>query len=321
MRRVPRGTIEKSDLSGREEATTRMRILAALALLFVWSQAGAQDVESLPPLPPLNEPASDLRLPGKVVWADLFTNDVDSARKFYEQVFGWEWREVTGEPQPYGLLYMGGQRVAGIVKMDPPEGESTFGRWVHFVSTDDIKKSASYIIDRGGEELLAPVTHANRGEFAIYAGPEDEVFGIIRSSSGDRADYQSRIGEWIWWQLFTSDVASSVDALQGLFGYEAETEQVLPDVAVVQLSAHGHARAVVAPLPPDPEAKATWVGFVRVDDIGQSVEKVVAAGGKVMLPPDPEILGGDIAVIADPVGTLLGVMRWDYPADEGGAQP
>ena len=74
------------------------------------------------------------------------------------------------------------------------------------------------------------------------------------------------------------------------------------------------ARAAVGPLPDDPEAISTWVGFVRVNDITGTLEKIVANGGEVMLPPDSKILDGDIAVIADPSGTLLGLLRWDYLA-------
>ncbi len=299
-----------------------MRMLAVSALLFVCGSAGAQDVESLPTLPPLADPATNQHLPGKIVWADLFTSDVDRARRFYAGVFGWDWRDVTQEPQRYGLLYKGGQRVAGIAHLDPPDGESRYGRWVHFLSTKDVPKTGKAIVARGGEELLAPVRHAERGEFGIYAGPEQEVFGIIRSASGDPADYQARIGEWIWWQLFTGDVRSSVASLQAVFGYESMEEQAEPELVVVHLLAHGHARAVVGPLPEDdPQAASTWVGFVRVDDVRGTLEKVVANGGKVMLEPDPQILDGDLAVIADPVGTLLGVMRWEYPPQQEAARP
>ena len=298
-----------------------MRFLAASALLFVCAPAAAQQVESLPPLPPLTTPATNEYLPGKVVWADLFTNDVERARQFYERVFGWEWRVVTREPQHYGLLYKGGQLVAGIAHRDAADGHSDYSRWVHFVSTEDVGKTGGAIVAGGGEELLAPVSHPERGEFGIYAGPQQEVFGLMRSSSGDPGDYQSRIAEWMWWQLFTPDVRASVASYQSLFGYDTDEEQLTPEVLIVHLSTHGHERAAIGPLPDDPQAFATWIGFIRVDDVARTLEKVVANGGKVMLAPSPEILGGDIAVIADPVGTLLGLLRWDYGARQGGMGP
>lgn len=297
-----------------------MRILAAAALFFLCALAGAQN-ESLPPLPPLTDPASNQHLPGKFVWADLFTNDVARARRFYERVFGWDWRIVTVEPHYYGLLYNDGEAVAGIVHRDAPEGHTDYGRWVHFISTTDVGKTGGAIVGKGGEELLRYRKFPERGEFAIYSGPHREVLGIIRSSSGDPADYQGRAGDWIWWQLFTHDVQAAVAYYRALFGYDAFEKQDKPGFLVVHLSAHGYARAAVGPLPDDAQASPNWIGFIRVGNMTRTLEKVVAEGGKVLLAPDPEKLQGDLAVIADPVGTLVGLLRWDDPQHGAEVQP
>ena len=260
-------------------------------------------------------------MPGKFVWADLFTNDVEAARSFYEQVFDWDWRLVTDKPRYYGLLYNDGEAVAGIVHRDAPDGHRHYGRWVHFISTADVKKTGEAIVGEGGEELLAYRKYTARGEFAIYAGPHREVLGIIRSSSGDPADYQVGVGDWIWWQLFTSDVQAAVDYYQALFGYDALEKRDAPGFLAIHLSAHGYARAAVGPLPDDAHSSPNWIGFIRVGDMTRTLEKVVAEGGKVLLKPDSEKPQGGLAVVADPVGTLVGLLHWDYPQHGKEAQP
>src|SRR5262245_31241075 len=45
-------------------------------------------------LPPLTTASGNPRLPGKFVWADLVTDDVLTARKFYAQLFGWTFWEM-----------------------------------------------------------------------------------------------------------------------------------------------------------------------------------------------------------------------------------
>ena len=297
-----------------------MRIFAAAALLFLYTSAGAE-IKPLPPLPPLTDPATNEHLPGKVVWADLFTNDVESARRFYERVFGWNWRVVTREPHHYGLLYNGSEAVAGIAHRDAPNGQGEYGRWVHFVSADDVRAIGDAIVAKGGEELLAYGNHAERGEFAIYAGPHQEVFGLIRSSSGDPRDYRARIGDWIWWQLFTQDVDAAVATYQALFGYGVDQQEVTSGLTIVHLSAHGYARAAVGPLPKDAGSSSTWIGFVRVGDMARSLAEVVENGGKVLLEPDPNVLESGVAVIADPLGALFGLLRWDYPEGKGEMRP
>ena len=68
--------------------------LMALALLGAVAHAGCAS-RSGPPLPPLNDPAADEHLPGKFVWADLFTSDLPGARRFYGELFGWESADLS----------------------------------------------------------------------------------------------------------------------------------------------------------------------------------------------------------------------------------
>ena len=42
-----------------------------------------------PELPPLTTESGASRLPGKFVWADLATDDIGAAQKFYGALFGW----------------------------------------------------------------------------------------------------------------------------------------------------------------------------------------------------------------------------------------
>src|SRR5262245_11723679 len=67
--------------------------LATVALFLLVSFGFAADP---PPLPPLTTVSGSPRLPGKFVWADLVTDDVAAAQKFYGQLFGWTFREAGG---------------------------------------------------------------------------------------------------------------------------------------------------------------------------------------------------------------------------------
>src|ERR1700690_853062 len=66
-------------------------LLAATALLFCTSRTFPADS---PTLPPLTTVSGNPRLPGKFVWADLVTDDVPAARKFYSGLFGWTFRDL-----------------------------------------------------------------------------------------------------------------------------------------------------------------------------------------------------------------------------------
>jgi predicted enzyme related to lactoylglutathione lyase len=57
-----------------------------------------------------------------------------------------------------------------------------------------------------------------------------------------------------------------------------------------------------------------------VDDIAGTLNKVRAAGGKVLVEPRADLLESNLAVIADPRGGVLGIVNWIYSDDAGSAK-
>ena len=108
---------------------TLSSFLLALLLLGAGAHATLASEPALPPLPPLNDPATDDRLPGKFIWADIFTSDVPGARRFYAEMFGWEWRWISKHPDHlYGMFYMDGIAVAGVAHREAPVLRSRHSR-------------------------------------------------------------------------------------------------------------------------------------------------------------------------------------------------
>lgn len=52
-----------------------------------------------------------------------------------------------------------------------------------------------------------------------------------------------------------------------------------------------------------------WTTYVWVDDADAVAERVVKAGGRVVLEPFDSLDGGRMAIVADPAGAVLGVWR------------
>jgi predicted enzyme related to lactoylglutathione lyase len=49
---------------------------------------------------------------------------------------------------------------------------------------------------------------------------------------------------------------------------------------------------------------------VRVEGVRQTLEKITALGGKILVEPRVDRHGGLIAVVADPLGAPFGLMEW-----------
>ena len=285
---------------------------ALLAVAVLCRPATAQESD-FPPLPPLNEPATALALHGKFVWADLFSSDIDKVRGFYSDLFDWEWRYVSSPPKAYGMFYKDGIAVAGLAKRDPPEGAQAYGTWVYYVSVADVAATEAAFAERGGEALLPRRSMPQRGDFSILADPDGAILGIMRSSSGDPEDFQAAVGEFIWYQLFTRELDPAAEFYETLFGYDIYEKEETPEIVDYILSADGYSRAGIGALPENSETVPTWLGYVRVADVGAAITKAEELGGSVLLPPTEERLGGDMAIIADPEGTPIGLLRWTYP--------
>ena len=86
------------------------------------------------------------------------------------------------------------------------------------------------------------------------------------------------------------------------------------------LTSEGYARATVRTIQTsDEKVRPTWLPFVRVRNVSESVAKAKQLGGKGLIEPKPEHFDGKVAVIADPTGATIGIMEW--PLTKGGRKP
>ena len=58
--------------------------------------------------------------PGMFVWRELMTSDMDGARRFYGELFGWTWKaEDTGTGHAYWLASHAGRQLCGMMPIPP----------------------------------------------------------------------------------------------------------------------------------------------------------------------------------------------------------
>jgi predicted enzyme related to lactoylglutathione lyase len=296
---------------------TTFRINAAvLSLLFACCATALAAGTGPPHLPPLTDPATNTHIRGKFVWADMFASDVETARSFYQDLFGWDWQWVAQEPVPYGMFYKNELAVGGLVYKEAQVEGNPYGRWIHYISSDDIAGIEAEVVKRGGRALLSTKQGPARGEYAIMADPEGALIGAINSSSGDPDDFRAEYGEWIWVQLYARDAVKAANFYATLFGYNIQEYDDNPEIVDWVLAVEGYSRASVGELEKDSEHQPTWLGFIRVEDMDATLKKAASLGGTVLFPPRPDVADGDLAVIADPLGTPVGLLRWDFPEEE-----
>ncbi len=152
-----------------------------------------------PDLPPLTT-ASNPRLPGKFVWADLVTHDARVAQEFYGGLFRWSFRSYGA----YAIAANDERPLCGILQRPRPADQpGAKPRWIGFLSVNSVSRAERAVFKAGGRVIAAPQKFPARGEQAIFADPEGALFGVVKSSSGDPEDFLADPGDWIWMQLLS----------------------------------------------------------------------------------------------------------------------
>ncbi len=268
-----------------------------------------------PPLPPLTTVSGSPRLPGKFVWADLVTDDVPAALKFYAQLFGWTFQSFGG----YVIAANDERPLCGMFQRPRPKDASGQPRWFGYLSVPNVERARKAVTEAGGKVLAEPRKLAKRGEQAVFADAEGAVFGVVKSSSGDPPDFLADPGDWIWIQLLSRDGRKAAEFYRAVGGYEIVENTAGNRLNDFVLTSKGYARATVRTIPPDSaQVRPSWLPFVRVKNVGESVTHARQLGGKVLIEPKPELLQGKVAVVADPTGAAIGLLEWSEGLLKGG---
>ncbi len=118
---------------------------------------------------------------GTLCWVDLSTSDVDRAKQFYSDVFGWQ--ITPGEHDTSGYLHIknGSEFIGGI----PPaayRNPETPPHWLAYIQVSDCDASAAKAKQLGANVFVPPMSMENVGRWAVLADPQGAVFSIFQAA-------------------------------------------------------------------------------------------------------------------------------------------
>jgi uncharacterized protein len=113
-------------------------------------------------------------------WNELVTPDVDAAKAFYTQMFGWEAADIPGVI-PRTSFSLGDYLIGGAHAPQPAEGDDA--RWTISFLIADADGSAAQVQEFGGRVLLPPMD-VPTGKFAIVSDPAGAAFLINAVPAG-----------------------------------------------------------------------------------------------------------------------------------------
>jgi uncharacterized protein len=238
---------------------------------------------------------------GRFVWYDLKTPDAAGAQAFYSKVAGWgtqQWEELK-----YTMFTANGVPIGGIVP--PGQGDGAPPHWLAHITVPDVDATVKQAASLGGRTVAPATDIPHIGRYAVLADPQGAVFAVFAPSNPPGAENDPAVGEFSWHELATSDWSSAFTFYQALFGWDKQAEHDMGPIGTYLLFAR-NGRELGGMFTPG-NIPPNWLQYIRVDSADAAVERVTAAGGKVLNGP-MEVPGGDrIAQCLDPYGAAFAV--------------
>lgn len=260
---------------------------------------------------------------GRFIWHDLITSDVEGAKAFYGALLGWSyayWTAEQGNPAPEGSpeypMIVAGDRMpqGGMMTAQMP---GIPPHWIGHVITDDADALAERATAAGGRILFGPFDIPGVGRNVLVGDPAGAALGFICFAGEPMAppEFPVPAGSFVWDELVTTDVDGAKAFYAAVTGWGARDWDGGVPYSLFQVGEQDAAGLMARP--PEMQAPPAWIAYVNVDDIAATVAQVKELGGMVHAGPFPVPSIGQIAVIGDPQGAVLGLLQPDMSG--GGA--
>ena len=121
---------------------------------------------------------------GAFSWFELMTSDVDGAKKFYANLFGWATEAMPMGDMNYTIVKVGEEGLGGIMAT-PPQAAGSPPNWGVYVTVNDVDATARKAEELGGKILVPPTDIPNVGRFCVLQDPQGATISAITYTMND----------------------------------------------------------------------------------------------------------------------------------------
>jgi len=251
--------------------------------------------------------------PGRFVWYDWMTKDVNASKRFYGALFGWRFEETKRNDRPYVIARIGSDPVAGLVDVSamPDAGP----QWLSFMAVTNVDDTVAMVKSGGGKVLVEPREIASIARAAVVTDPQGAPLGFaqLHRTIPGIVDPQHPVPSRFFWQEYLAeDAPKALDFYKRLAGYESTITETRLGVQYHVLRNATRPRAGLFQLPEASDVLPSWLPYVLVIDPNAVAARVAALGGTIVLPAAQERRNGSLVVITDPGGALIALQKYPY---------
>ncbi len=221
------------------------------------------------------------------VWTDLSTFDLEVAKTFYSNVFGWEY---FGNGEGYFMAMASNQEASGLYETPEKFRQMNMPSfWMSYIQVENLEQTVKKAKESGGIIELVD-TEQQIGKIALIRDPSGAGFTVYEGNQLN-ARTQNTIGTMVWNDLFVSDASLVIDFYKHIFDWqivESDYERYLiynsnqENISAIQQISN--------------EIKGKheyWAVYFAVANLEETKQKVIANNGKVIYEDSNSVLLGD----------------------------
>jgi predicted enzyme related to lactoylglutathione lyase len=118
---------------------------------------------------------------GAFSWNELATNDVDAAKSFYGELFGWQY-SAFGDG--YWVI-MNGERSNGGIRAQSPQESGIPPNWIVYFTVESTDDATAATESAGGRVLMPPMDFGETGRLSVVADPQGAAFAFFEGPATD----------------------------------------------------------------------------------------------------------------------------------------
>lgn len=240
---------------------------------------------------------------GTPCWADVMVDDLDSARLFYEGLFGWTVQTGEAEYGGYSVCLKRDHQLGAITPKMSPDQPSV---WTTYLASSDVEAAAAKVVANGGRLIAEPMVIGDFGSMAVAADPTGAVFAIWQAGSNKGASIFNEPGSVIWNEQLSTDWQASKDFYQAVFGWTFN-DMSSDGFQYATFRVDGRDVGGIGAIGTDDDQPSRWVVYFAVEDTDEAVNEAVRLGGNLRRPA-ADTPYGRLAVISDPEGAAFALM-------------
>ncbi|MGV9561370.1 VOC family protein [Streptomyces sp. NPDC003480] len=239
---------------------------------------------------------------GGPCWAELGTSDLEAAKRFYTELFGW--RPETDPRQEAGGYTVARLGDAPVAALAPLHQEAQPVAWNVAFSVEDADAAAEAVTAAGGTLILGPVDVHEAGRFTVVRDPGGAAFQMWQPRAFAGAGLFNAPGSLGWVELLTRAPDRVTDFYTTVFGWS-----VNPSPRYTQWGIGGADFGGMLTMGDGfpPEVPSHWLPYFAAEDVDAMASVATGADGSVLMEPTSLAGGRRIAVLRDPQGALFGV--------------